>query len=71
MLDTEIVTRLGGFEEVWEYLRRNGFPDLSRETARHFESSKIPWKYRPAIKRLAGRRQIKLPADFLEKQRSV
>ena len=63
MTDKEIMLALGGHIAVAKEL---GIP---RETALHFVHRAIPWKYRPRIEKMAKRRRIKVPPDFLEVQR--
>lgn len=65
MNDGEVIEALGGYRTVATHL------GITLENALHFQRRKIPWKYRPAIKAFARRKRVKLPADFLEKQRPV
>lgn len=59
MNDGQIIRALGGYRVVADKL------GITPENALHFERRKIPWKYRPAIKKLAQAKRVKLPADFL------
>jgi hypothetical protein len=63
MNDGEVIKALGGYKIVAAQL------GVSDENALHFERRAIPWKYRRAVKVLATRKKIKLPDDFLDKQR--
>ncbi len=63
MKDSQVIEALGGWQVVAKKL------DISDQQAVHFWRRAIPYKYRPAIKRLAKAKRIKLPADFLETRR--
>lgn len=63
MTDAQIVAALGGPAALMEPL------SIKLDAARKFTLRGIPWKYRPAVQRLAKTKKIKLPDDFLENQR--
>jgi len=65
MRDSKVIEALGGWQIVAQKL------DISPQHAVHFWRRVIPWKYRPAIKRLAQAKRIKLPRDFLDVQRAA
>lgn len=63
MKDTEIIKALGGYEIIADALK------LSKENAAHLEKRPTPWKHRAAIKSLARRKRISVPADYMEVRR--
>ena len=63
MKDGDVIKALGGYRAVAPLI------GVTAENALHMERRQIPWKYRNAIKAIARRKKVKLPADFLEKQR--
>jgi len=63
MKDSQIIADLGGHRVIAKKL------GITEQHALHFLRRAIPWRYRPAIKRLALAKRIKLPGDFLETQR--
>ena len=65
MNDGDIIKALGGYKAVAALL------GVSAENALHMERRQIPWKYRTKVSAIAKRKRIKLPPDFLEKQRKV
>ncbi len=65
MKDAEIIRLAGGARALSEAL------SITLDAARKFQQRGIPWKYRPAVRRIVEARlgkikKLKLPADFLE-----
>ncbi len=66
MTDAQVLKLMGGAL----FLQRELL--IGIDAARKINSRGIiPWKYRPTIRRIAQRKHIKLPADFLEVQRAA
>ncbi len=65
MTDQEVVAALGGPPVIAPAL------SISLDAARKFSKRGIPWRYRPAVQKLAKAKRIKLPPDFLEHQRAA
>ncbi len=65
MKDAEVIKLLGGAMFLQREL------GIRVDAARKISGRGIiPWKYRPTIRRLAQRKRIQLPSDFLEVQRA-
>jgi len=65
MKDAEVIRLIGGARELSRAL------SISIDAARKFQQRGIPWKYRPAVQKMAKAKRLKLPDDFLDVQRSA
>lgn len=64
MTHAEIIEKLGDYTGIAVALGEPGKP-LPIGTTSVWKSRGVPWKYRPALARLAKSKGVLLPADFL------